>query len=108
MIDLLFIAVIISLIAGLVKVTNAALKISRRIERYELFFRGTIVDIDRTRNIFDQLVNKREYLAESPEIQEIQKVFAATLDILEEYIKYGRELTTTITTKEEEEKEEEE
>ncbi len=91
-----------------VLVTALAVRASRRIERYEYFFRDTVVDIDHTRNIFDQLVNKREYLADNPDIQQIQKVFAVTLDILQGYIEYGRQELTPKKegTEKEEEKEE--
>lgn len=87
-------------------VTVLVFKASRRIERHELFFRDTVVDIDHSRNIFDQLVNRREYLAENPDIQQIQRVFAVTLDILTGYLNDGRKFFRKEERKKEKKEEE--
>ena len=83
-----------------------SVKASRRIERYEYFFRDTIVDIDHARHLFDQLVNKREYLADNPDIQQIQRVFAIVLEILSGYLNEGRQLSKNQKEKETEEEKE--
>lgn len=89
-VTILLSALCILLFSYSVFVTVLIFKASRRIERHELFFRDTVVDIDHSRNIFDQLVNRREYLADNPDIQQIQRVFAVTLDILTGYLSDGR------------------
>lgn len=74
----------------------------QKIENLQNFYEDTIEDLTNSRDIFDQLVNTKEYLSDDPAIVQIKQVFAVTLDILEGYVNARKERTEEETEQKEE------
>ncbi len=64
-----------------------------RVRKLEYLFIDTLDDMQHSAEIFHQLVNRRALLSDDPDVQRIRRVFGVTLDILGEYIAYGKQLT---------------
>ena len=83
---------VIFLLASNFLLLRFALRAGRRIRNYQTFFSDTLDQMENAADIFDKLTKRSNMLTDHPDIQALQQVMLAVLDILERYISDGKQI----------------
>jgi len=86
MTTIIILSVVCSLLVILLAViTQASVRVSRKVQTYENFYEDTIGDLDGVIEMLDALINNRQMISDDPDVQNVRKAVVIIHDILVGY-----------------------